>query len=116
VPLSTWPDLDARARAVFGDPRFECRAIQAQLRTDIKDQRLLPVSVELEQVFSDASELSRLYTAKHLSRSLDLLHVAAAHLALCTTFVSADDRQLAVAKASGLATIDIKRRPRGQRS
>ena len=96
--------------------RAECRAIQAQLRTDLEDQRLLPVSVDLDRVFADACELSRLHTAKHLARSLDLLHVAAAHLALCTTFVSADDRQLAVAKASGLATIDIKRRPRRKSS
>jgi hypothetical protein len=38
--------------------------------------------------------------------------VAAAHVALCTTFVSADDRQLAVARASGLTTVEIKRRVR----
>ena len=62
------------------------------------------------RVFADAYELSRLYTSKLLSRSLDLLHVAAARVAACTTFVSADDRQLAVARATGLAVIDIKRR------
>jgi predicted nucleic acid-binding protein len=92
--------------------RDECRAIQAQLRTDVEEQRLMSMSLDLDRMFADACELSRLYTAKHLARSLDLLHVAAAHLALCTTFVSADDRQLTVAKASGLATIDIKRRTR----
>jgi hypothetical protein len=54
--------------------------------------------------------------SKLLSRSLDLLHVAAAHVATCTTFISADDRQLAVAKATGLTVIDIKRRvPRMKR-
>jgi hypothetical protein len=31
---------------------------------------------------------------------------------VCTTFVSADDRQLAVAKARGLSVVDIKRRVR----
>jgi hypothetical protein len=31
-------------------------------------------------------------------------------VATCTTFISSDDRQLAVAKATGLAVIDIKRR------
>jgi hypothetical protein len=60
-------------------------------------------------VFTQAGDLSKLHSAKHLARSLDLLHVAAAHIATCTTFVSADDRQLAVAKASGLRTVDIKR-------
>jgi predicted nucleic acid-binding protein len=93
----------------------ESRAVQAQLREDLEHQRLMPVSLELDRVFTEASELSRLYTAKYLARSLDLLHVAAAHIALCTTFVSADDRQLAVAKASGLTTVDIKRRKRGQK-
>lgn len=94
--------------------RDECRAIQAQLRGDLEDQRLMPVSLDLERVFADAGELSRLYTAKFLARSLDLLHVAAAHVAVCRTFVSADDRQLAVAKATGLVVVDIKRRIRRQ--
>jgi predicted nucleic acid-binding protein len=92
--------------------RAECRAIQTQLQDDLENQRLVPISLDLDTVFTDATELSRLYTAKLLVRSLDLLHVAAAQVMLCTTFVSADDRQLAVAKASGLRTIDIKRRAR----
>lgn len=90
--------------------RDECRAIQAQLRDDLESQRLMPVSLDLDRVFLDASELSRLYTARFQARSLDLLHVAAARAASCATFVSADDRQLAVAKAAGLAAVDIKRR------
>ena len=89
--------------------REECRAVLEQLRDDLDSQRLLPLSLDLDQVFAAASELSRQYTAKFLTRSLDLLHVAAARVALCTRFVSADDRQLAVAKAAGLATVDIKR-------
>jgi predicted nucleic acid-binding protein len=82
------------------------------LRDDLASQRLMPTSLDLGEVFTHASELSKRYTAKHLVRSLDLLHVAAAHAATCKTFVSADDRQLVVAKASGLKVIDIKRRPR----
>ncbi len=96
--------------------RAECRAIQAHLQADVESQRLLPVSLDMERVFTDACELSRAYTAKFLARSLDLLHVAAAHAAMCTTFVSADDRQLAVAKATGLEVVDIKRRARRQKS
>lgn len=96
--------------------RDEYRAIQTQLQDDLENQRLVPVSLDLDRVFTDATELSRLYTAKLLARSLDLLHVAAARLTPCTTFVSADDRQLAVAKASGLDTVDIKRRIRRRRS
>jgi predicted nucleic acid-binding protein len=93
--------------------RGECRAIQAQLRGDVHDHRLVSMTMDLDQVFADASELSRLHTARRLARSLDLLHVAAAHVVRCSTFVSADDRQLAVAKASGLTTIDIKRASAG---
>jgi predicted nucleic acid-binding protein len=95
--------------------RDECRAILQQLQDDLEGQRLTPLALDLERVFADAGELSRRHTARFLARSLDLLHVAAAHLALCKTFVSADDRQLAVAKASGLAVVDIKRRIRRRR-
>ena len=90
--------------------REECRAVQAQLYQDIETQRLTRTSLDLEAVFTNARELSRACTARHLTRSLDLLHVAAAQVARCTTFVSADDRQLAAAKATGLDVVDIKRR------
>jgi predicted nucleic acid-binding protein len=96
--------------------REECRAIQRQLHDDLESHRLLPTTLDLEQVFADAGELSRRHTATRLARSLDLLHVAAAHRADCTIFVSADDRQLAVAKATGLSIVDIKRPSRKRRS
>ena len=88
----------------------ECRAVQAQLRDDLEHQRLLAVALDFELVFAEAEELSRLHTAKLLTRSLDVLHVAAARAAGCSRFVSADDRQLKLAKASGLTPVDIKRR------
>ncbi|MGE3840271.1 MAG: hypothetical protein AB7I50_01665 [Vicinamibacterales bacterium] len=94
--------------------RGECRALQDQLQDDLASHRLVRLPLDLDQVFTNASELSRSYTAKMLTRSLDLLHVAASHLALCTIFVSADDRQLAVAKATGLKVIDIKSRTRSR--
>ena len=90
--------------------RPECRTIQAQLLDDVESQRLVRTSLDLDRVFADARDLSRSYSSKFLTRSLDLLHVAAALSTSCTTFVSADDRQLAVAKATGMAVIDIKRR------
>jgi predicted nucleic acid-binding protein len=96
--------------------RDECRGVQGQLQDDLENQRLLAVSLDLDRIFTEACEFSRLHTARHLARSLDLLHVAAAHLALCTMFVSADDRQLAVAKATGMTTVDIKRRIRRGKS
>ena len=92
--------------------REECRALQGQLAEDLANRRLVRLRLDLDQVFTNAAELSRAYTSRTLSRSLDLLHVAASHLAMCTTFVSADDRQLAVAKVTGLKVIDIKSRTR----
>jgi predicted nucleic acid-binding protein len=89
--------------------RDECHAILKQLQEDVDAQRLMTVAPDLDEVFAHATEFSRLYTAKTLARSLDLLHVVAAHVTSCTRFVSGDDRQLAVAKASGLKVVDIKR-------
>jgi predicted nucleic acid-binding protein len=88
----------------------EHRAVLAQLGDDLEQQRLVPVALDLAQVFSEAVELSQRYTVKLLTRSLDVLHVAASRTLQCATFVSADDRQLALAKAAGLRTWDIKRR------
>lgn len=95
--------------------RGEGHAIQRQLQEDLEHQRLSAVSLDLEQVFIDAARLSREHTAKLRTRSLDLLHVAAAHARGCSSLVSADDRQLAVARASGLLATDIKRRRRPKR-
>jgi predicted nucleic acid-binding protein len=92
--------------------RRECGAIQAQFADDLESRRLSPIDLDFDQVFLAAGELAQRHTAKLLARSLDLLHVAAAHSARCTKFVSADDRQLAVARASGLTPIDIKRSSR----
>ncbi len=86
----------------------EHRAIRMQLQDDIDAQRLVRVAPDWDRVFAQACALSAEHTATLLTRSLDLLHVAAAHASECRTFVSADDRQLAVASASGLKAVDIK--------
>jgi predicted nucleic acid-binding protein len=99
-------------RAITAD---EHRAVLQQLQDDLQSQRLMTLSLDLERVFADAADLSRRYSAKFLSRSLDLLHVASAHLALCRKFVSADDRQLRVARATGFTVVDIRRPIRRRR-
>jgi hypothetical protein len=63
----------------------------------------------VDAVLAQAAELSRAHAARFFARSLDLIHVASAHLLQCGTFGSADDRQLAVAKTTGLKTVDIKK-------
>lgn len=89
--------------------RAECRGVLRQLSSDIEARRLARIGLDLENLFAEAATLSRRYTARFLARSLDLLHVAAAHQVRSREFVSADDRQLALAKASGLAIVDITR-------
>jgi predicted nucleic acid-binding protein len=100
-------------RAITAD---EHRAVLQQLQDDLQSQRLMPLALDFERLFADAADLSRRYSVKFLCRSLDLLHVASAHLALCRKFVSADDRQLRVAKATGLRVVDIKLPIRRRRS
>jgi predicted nucleic acid-binding protein len=90
--------------------RQECQAVHAQLYEDLDTARLTRTALDLDVVFAGARELSRTCTARYLARSLDLLHIAAAHVAMCTTFASADDRQLQAARATGLDVLDIKRR------
>jgi predicted nucleic acid-binding protein len=114
VPFTQFHDLEVRNafELLVGRKlvtREECRAILEQLEEDLEAERLFALRLDLDTVFNRAIELSRLHTATFLARSLDLLHVAAAHVASCTMFASADDRQLAVAKASGLKVVDIKR-------
>lgn len=87
----------------------EHRAIGAQVRDDVEAQRLVPTAVDWPQTFTGACELSESCTPTLLTRSLDLLHVAAAGAIGCKVFVSADDRLLAAAKAAGLKAVDIKR-------
>jgi predicted nucleic acid-binding protein len=93
----------------------EYRAIHTQLQDDVDAQRFVPVALDWAGVFAIACELSEAYTATLLTRSLDLMHVAAARATRCRVFVSGDDRQLAVAKATGLTVVDIKKRPRARR-
>lgn len=75
--------------------RAECRAIHEQLRDDLEKPTADASRVgSWSAGWSVPANFSPFYTAKFLGRSLGLLHVAAALAALCTTFVSADDRQL----------------------
>jgi predicted nucleic acid-binding protein len=99
-------ELMVARRLITADER---QSVLQQLQDDINAQRLMPIALDLERLFADAGELSRKYSARFFSRSLDLLHVASAQLALCKTFVSADDRQLRVARATGLTVVDIRR-------
>lgn len=95
--------------------RQERQAIQIHLQADVDEHRLVDTGPDFDRVFDDALALSQRYAARFLTRTLDLLHVALARAIPSATFVSADDRQLAMAKATGLHTVDIKRPARRPR-
>ena len=69
-------------------------------------------------VFAKSCNLAQQHSARLLCRSLDILHVACALDLACDRFVSGDDRQLRLARATGLKVVDITapvsriRRPR----
>jgi predicted nucleic acid-binding protein len=86
----------------------EAHALLDQLEDDRQAQRLADVAVEWPKVFHEAVQLSRRHSAQLLCRSLDILHVAVAVELGCARFVSADERQLALAKTAGLSPVDIR--------
>ena len=71
-------------------------------RSDIDSGRLTRFSYDLAGVFSLAARLSYKHSAIIGSRSMDLLHIAAAIEAGCTHFASFDKRQRECAALEGL--------------
>lgn len=70
--------------------------------SDIESGILAPCEYDLGEVFLLAERLSAKHSATLGSRSLDLLHVAAAIEARATHFASLDARQRKVASLNGL--------------
>jgi predicted nucleic acid-binding protein len=81
-------------------------AVLAHLADDVAAGRLVETAVDYDAAIRRAMDLSIAYSRRHLTRSLDLIHVAVAEGLGCTTFVSGDRRQLRVARALKLRTID----------
>lgn len=82
--------------------------LERLLELDLRAGRLLLTPLDLPAVFHRAVRLSATHTEKLLCRSLDILHVAAALELQRAELVSADERQLQLATAAGLKTIDIR--------
>jgi predicted nucleic acid-binding protein len=94
----------------------ELRAVSLQIEDDLSTHRLRPTPLDLADVFASATDLATRHASTLLSRSLDLLHVAAALHLRCAELVSADERQLQLARAVGLDVVDLgKRRARARR-
>jgi predicted nucleic acid-binding protein len=82
----------------------------ADLEHDVEAGVWEPPGYDLGDVHTRAERLARRYAAALGTRSLDILHVAAA-LALGTSdFVTGDRRQASLAKAAGLEAILVASR------
>ena len=88
----------ARKRITGADRDALWRQIEAQIRAGFFGETSLP-SAELH---AKARELSDRYTPTLATRSLDLLHVAAAALIGAKVFYSFDERQRKAAAGEGL--------------
>ena len=75
---------------------------RANLERDLQSGRLVKKTVKWPMVFRIASHLSERYSSLTGTRSLDVLHVAAAKTLRARDFVSFDERQRKLAAAVGL--------------
>jgi predicted nucleic acid-binding protein len=89
------------------------RPISKSIQTmdkDMSSQILKRPELNWIDVFRKAEELSKRFTPRAGSRSLDLLHVASSLLIPCREFLTFDARQASVAKKAGLRIVRLGRR------
>jgi len=77
-------------------------ALWQDVEADIASGFLVPVPVASGPLHDTARKLSDLYTPSIATRSLDLLHIAAALVLEAKVFFSFDDRQRKAAASEGL--------------
>ena len=82
----------------------EARAVNAAFRADLEGG-VYALRAPPGEVFTRANQLAAKFTARLGTRSLDILHVAAAIVLRADAFHTFDDRQRKLAKAAGLAVI-----------
>ena len=80
----------------------EVAAAWSNLESDLRSARLVRETVKWPAAIRRAARLSELHSANTGTRSLDVLHVAAAKSLRAVEFVSFDGRQRALASATGL--------------
>ena len=80
----------------------DAKAAWGNLETDFRSGRLMKKSVNWPVVLRIAARFSERHSATIGTRSLDILHVAAAKAVRAAEFVSFDARQRALALAVGL--------------
>ncbi|HEY3763413.1 MAG TPA: type II toxin-antitoxin system VapC family toxin [Verrucomicrobiae bacterium] len=77
-------------------------ALWRDIEADITSGFLIPTPIASEQLHDKARQLSDHYTPALGTRSLDLLHIAAALILKSEVFFSFDDRQRRAAAGEGL--------------
>jgi len=77
-------------------------AIFRQIAEDESDGILVRSSLGDSELYAEARQLSRKFTPETSTRSLDILHVAAAQLLGATPFLSFDAKQRLLAQKVGL--------------
>lgn len=119
VPWTALHDLEVRnalrllnARAQIDED--ELAALLGHIDEDLSKGRLARPALDFDAVFRSAGSLSERRAQGAFARTLDILHVAALTELGCSTLVSGDDRQLALAKAEGLSVVDIRQRDAGE--
>ncbi len=85
----------------------QCSSAMRAIAEDRVSGVLLPVLPDQAALWSKAGELARRHTPTLGTRSLDVLHVAAALMADCAFFLTNDDRQLRLARVVGLETVAV---------
>lgn len=113
VPWTPLHDLEVRNafRLLYGRRQIneaELDGLLGHVDDDLQRGRLARPAIDLGAVFRRAGELSRRHAPKTLARTLDVLHVAALIEIGCEALVSADERQITLAKTEGLRTFDIR--------
>jgi predicted nucleic acid-binding protein len=75
---------------------------------DLGSQILKRPELNWPDVFRKAEELSKRFSSRAGSKSLDLLHVACSLLISCREFLTFDDRQVVLAKKAGLVVVRLE--------
>lgn len=78
---------------------------QAVLKTDKTAGILKPVNPDWSKVFIEALEISKFQSSHTGTRSLDIIHIAAAGTLNCDTFFTNDKKQALAAESFGLKTM-----------
>lgn len=86
----------------------EFAAWEARLSRYLKIGTLIPVAANWHEATGRALQLSAAHTRKLGTRTYDILHIAFALEMNCSTFMTIDLRQAALAKAAGLKVVLCK--------